>query len=157
MDRKHTFEGTQHTRRHLKLSDRNRCNTLPSLSPLLLVHVCVYVYRLAVATVCGTSNAAYHASCGIKTMHFCFLSAEGADNESSQLYEQLYFSSFHHPANSPGLCLNSLFFRFIYSELIHEALRLSLAVRLLHGCPPPVGLGTGWSVGQTQVCVTVML
>lgn len=44
LDRKHTFEGTQHTRRHLKLSDRNRCDTLPSLSPLLLVQVCVSVF-----------------------------------------------------------------------------------------------------------------
>lgn len=43
LDRKHTFEGTQHTHTHLKLSERNRCNTLPSLSPLLLVQVCVCV------------------------------------------------------------------------------------------------------------------
>lgn len=63
----------------------------------------------AVAAVCGTNNSANHGSCDIKTLRLCFLSAEGADNEGSQLYEQLYFSSVHHPADPPGLCLNSLF------------------------------------------------
>lgn len=70
-----------------------------------------------------------------------FLSAKGADDESSQLYEQLHFSSCHHPTNTTGVYLwfsavflKKLFLLIIHSQCHGSALLRTAACVCLNSC-----------------------
>lgn len=92
----------------------------------LLLFLVLLQYVVPVTAICGIMVKITPIVLLIKTyciyymmgyIHYCIcvvhcLSAKGTDDEGSQLYEQLYFSSCHYPTNTPGVYLCSFFLLF---------------------------------------------